>query len=564
MDIENLSPAGKMNMQYISEGKKVYEHLKEMSKDPIKYNNETLMNILEINKNTEFGKKFDFENISSIKEFQEKLPISHYDDYVGYILRMIKNNESNLICSSDINHYCMSSGTMGNPKKIPFSVLSQKLNQDYINNYMAALIGEKIGLDWVDGRTFNLIEIFLKTLPNGSTYGAASGKFIADFKEYLNFLFTSPLEAIFPENNIPTKYMHVRFALMDKNISRISSTFSSLILETLRYIESNWELLVNDIENGTIDESIELPPEIKESLLEKIEPMPERAEELRAEFNKGFNTPFIPRIWPNLKLITTIGTASFSNFTEKIQKYYAGDDVYFYLLGYNASEGLFSVPIDLNSPKSSFVADSVFYEFLPLGKDECSSNFLTLDQLEVGQDYEVFITNFSGFYRYAMRDAIRIVDKYNEMPLMEFLYRIDQNVNLVGEKTTEDMLREAIFKTANDLNFNLIDFSVFADVDSSPLKYIYLIEAEDIPEDLSLNEIQVYIEKSLEEANPRYYDKIIHDNIAPLKLELLQAETYPLFRELMVMKGISSAQLKPPRVIVNEIQRKFFFALIER
>jgi hypothetical protein len=31
----------------------------------------------------------------------------------------------------------------------------------------------------------------------------------------------------------------------------------------------------------------------------------------------------------------------------------------------------------------------------------------------------------------------------------------------------------------------------------------------------------------------------------------------------MIMKGTSSAQLKPPRVIVNEVQRKFFFALIE-
>lgn len=31
----------------------------------------------------------------------------------------------------------------------------------------------------------------------------------------------------------------------------------------------------------------------------------------------------------------------------------------------------------------------------------------------------------------------------------------------------------------------------------------------------------------------------------------------------MAMKGVSVVQLKPPRIIVNEVQRKFFYALRE-
>ena len=43
----------------------------------------------------------------------------------------------------------------------------------------------------------------------------------------------------------------------------------------------------------------------------------------------------------------------------------------------------------------------------------------------------------------------------------------------------------------------------------------------------------------------------------------LQPETSLLYRDMMVFKGASMNQLKPVRVIMNERQRKFFFALIQ-
>ncbi len=41
----------------------------------------------------------------------------------------------------------------------------------------------------------------------------------------------------------------------------------------------------------------------------------------------------------------------------------------------------------------------------------------------------------------------------------------------------------------------------------------------------------------------------------------LQPETSLLYRDMMVYRGSSLNQLKPVRVIMNERQRKFFFAL---
>ena len=48
-----------------------------------------------------------------------------------------------------------------------------------------------------------------------------------------------------------------------------------------------------------------------------------------------------------------------------------------------------------------------------------------------------------------------------------------------------------------------------------------------------------------------------------IELKFLQPETYLLYRDLMISKGTSSAQLKPPRVIVNDFHKRFFLALLD-
>ena len=79
---------------------------------------------------------------------------------------------------------------------------------------------------------------------------------------------------------------------------------------------------------------------------------------------------------------------------------------------------------------------SVYFEFVPVENPDYDHT-LGLEDLEEGKDYEVIITSRSGFYRYKMRDAIHVTGHRGTCPTMEFLYRLDQTVNMKGEKTTE-------------------------------------------------------------------------------------------------------------------------------
>ena len=94
-------------------------------------------------------------------------------------------------------------------------------------------------------------------------------------------------------------------------------------------------------------------------------------------------------------------------------------------------------------------------------EEEDMSKCLTLDQLEVGGKYEIIITSICGFCRYRMKDAIELTGFYHKNPTIRFLYRVDQTVNITGEKTTETALRYAVSNASKELGIDMIDYCMY-------------------------------------------------------------------------------------------------------
>ena len=560
MDPSKLTLSGQMNMKGYAEGGPVYDSMVEMTKDPMRYNTELLMRMLDDNKDTEYGRKYGFADIKSVAEFQERVPLTTFDDYAGYVYRMTEGGESGLISAYNIAHYAKTSGTMGNPKRIPVSDRAMGVMNRYNMQLRTKVICDAIGFDWSNPPYLNLIESQLTTLKNGATYGAISAKVIGQMGDYLPMLMTSPLEALVPDPKTNTRYLHARFALMNPEITSMGFSFSSILLELMQYIESEWEMLVDDIEKGTIDESVKMPADVRASVLGKIQPMPERAAQLREIFSQGFDEPIMPKIWPNLTIFSGVATGGFATYYNKLRQRYAGDGVRLFYVGLNASEGILSVPMDVDCPDSVLIPDSVFYEFIPIDSED-PGDIVTIDGVEVGKTYEIVITNQSGFYRYRIRDAVKVTGMYNNTPMIQFQYRIDQTISVLGEKTTELVLRGVAERVEKELGYDMEDFSVFGDVDSVPMRYVMLMEAT-LPEGLNPDTVAAELDKGVCEGNPSYGDKVAKGMLDHLRLLFLQPETYLLYRDVMISKGASSAQLKPPR-IVNEIQRRFFMALLD-
>ena len=115
----------------VMKGSRALRRMDKNSLDAMGSNERLLMQILRENSDTEYGKKYGFADIHSIREYQEKVPFSTYDNYAPYIERMVRNGEKNLITAYPVIQYAMTSGSIGVQKQIPLTAKSMAVYQDY-------------------------------------------------------------------------------------------------------------------------------------------------------------------------------------------------------------------------------------------------------------------------------------------------------------------------------------------------------------------------------------------------------------------------------------------------
>ena len=549
----------------VLKGSSALRRIDRNSLDAMGSNERLLMRLLRDNKDTEYGKKYGFADIRSIREYQEKVPYTTYDDYYPYIRRMTKGGEKNLITAYPVLQYAETSGSIGVQKQIPLTDRAMEVYQAYSGIRMFALANRcyrrQLKRRLPTGRGLNAMEVESAVMEDGTPKGSVSGQAIRKFRKVMPFFLTSPLPIIFPTGGLNMQYMRIRFALEDRDMTYMVSSFMTNLSDMLGFMKNNWEMLVDDIEHGTVN------PDMyeDESKLDPIRPFlkkrPARAAELRKVFEEGFDSPIVPRLWPNLSYISAIGTGGFSVYADKV-KQYIGDIPVDYSV-YAASEGIFAAASAMDDPKYDLLTDSCFFEFLPTDGTADEAHPLTIDKLETGKEYEIIITNLSGFYRYRIRDVVRVLGFHNTTPQITFAYRISQMVNLAAEKTTEEHLSHAVAEFAKEIGCAIDDYCLYIDYDVDPARYVLLAEPEHSLPVENLPEYARIFEEKLCKANVEYYTCRYDRSIGHPVVLLQQPQTHALWREYKIYKGSSPNQVKPVRILDSPQKEKFFFGMLE-
>ena len=134
---------------------------------------------------------------------------------------------------------------------------------------------------------------------------------------------------------------------------------------------------------------------------------------------------------------------------------------------------------------------------------------------------------------------------------------------IAGEKTNEEALRWAVDNFSGHTGLEISDYSIYADPDVTPGRYTVLMEPARIVEADEIPRFRTLLEQLLMQANPIYGDLVRKGSMGELELVFVQQQTYRLYRDLMVMKGVSPNQLKPVRIIDTPFKKNFFFGFIE-
>ena len=549
--------------KYISGGLQALERMEQASLNAGKISYETLMRIIRENEDTEYGKKYGFRSISSYADFARQVPLSEYSDYEPYIERMLCFGEKNLLTSRDVVYYAHTSGSSGTSKMIPRTqeeldiLFSTVFERAFALCEKSCLEKEGSGLPACKG--INLMESRVGFTPAGVAHGAISE--MLNIREDTPFYNALPEEIIFPASEFDRRYVKMLFALREKHLSFLMSTFSPTLYDMITYLCDNWQSLCADLESGRTNPGIAMDKALRQRLDAHLSPDPERAEEIREIMTSHRKEAFIPLLWPDLKLIAAVGTSTFAPYIEKLRQHLDPDIAVDYL-GYVSSESTIAAQLHEDEPSYLLLPFSGFYEFIPVDS-EASETPLPMDQLEAGKEYELVLTNLSGFYRYRINDVIRVTGFHNNCPMIVFAYRKNQLVNMYGEKMADSVVQSAVQALSEESGTRILEYSVYPDAGVDPGRYIVLLESDEeiMPERWPL--YSDILNRQLCEAHDSYRKKILQKTMRPLEVRFVQPQTYALYRDLKVMEGASPNQIKPVHVITDGKLKRFFFGLLQ-
>ena len=545
----------------VLKGKMSMRRLERFSKEPMEQNRALLMKIIETNRNTEFGKAHNFDKIKSIEDFKNNVPIANYEDYAPMLERM-KNGEKNLLTASEILGYSRTSGSSGVPKYIPATKESLKAYVNYTWTRALALGAEELerqGKKYKPGRGVFLSPATNDRLPNGMLCSNIAEIGAQQYGTFYPYILALPTKDLFDMHDGDYTYNIYRFALADENVTFIFSVFFSINVSQFAYLKENWRTIVDDIEKGTIDEKIDMKPELRQKLSALVSPMPERAAYLRRQFEQGFDETFFKRIWPNLTVICSVGNASFKPAADYMRSFAKGVPFDFSI--YGASEGLVAACTELENTDMQLLVDSCFYEFIPADEaNDPNPRTLTLDRVKPGEKYEILITTQAGLYRYHLKDVIEVKSLRGKCPMISFVYRKGQLFNVAGEKFSEEDARCTIEKLEEAHNISVDHWLFYQDTGVMPNRYSLVVESDaDIDWEACIDEIEGYMGFY----NKRYSSQRDKAFIGRMIIQHQKPGTHDAWAAHCVEKGASAAQVKPVHSLDNDEKRDFFLQRIE-
>lgn len=470
--------------------KKHVQKAEEFKKNAEKNQEELLLSLLNTAKKTLFGRTYDFENIKSVKDFQEKVPVADYEDLKPYIEK-VKRGQKDILWIETPEYFAKTSGTTSGSKYIPISKEGMPFQVKGAQSALFHYIAKKNNADFVGGKM-----IFLQGSPElEEVFGVKTGRLSGIVAHHIpNYL---------QKNRLPS--------------------WETNMME-------DWEAKVGKIVEETEKENMTLISGIPPWLIMYFEKLIEK------------NGKKIKQIFPNLQLIVT-GGVNYEPYREKMEELLGGKvDI---VQTFPASEGFFAFQDDYTKEGLLLLTNhGIFYEFIPLEQyGKPNAQRLTLKDIELNKDYALILTTNSGLWAYSIGDVVRFIDKNPHRILVSG--RTKHFTSAFGEHVIAFEVEEAIKATVEKFPAQITEFHLAPEVNPEEgLPYHeWFIEFEKEPENLDVfkNELDDQLRK-----RNTYYDDLISGNILQkLHISKLQKNA---FQEYAKSEGKLGGQNKIPRL----------------
>ena len=463
---------------------------------------ELLNRLLAANRDTAFGRCHGFSSMATTKDFQEGVPVGDYETYRPWIDQVIQG-EHRVLTADQPYMFTLTSGTGGQPKLIPVN-RSTKTNSSRLSAlWLYRALADHPQL--LEGKALAVVSPAVEGhTATGIPFGSASGHIYQHASWYLRRRYAVPYD-VFAIKDFEAKYYTIMRIAIEQNVSFIATPNPSTILRLVTTADHNREQIIRDIYDGTLSAKFDIETVIRQQLKSTLNPNVKRARELEAMLTS--NELFAPwYYWPNLKLVGCWKGGSVGTTISRIEPWFR-PGMPFRDIGYLSSEAQVTLPVQDAGSAGILALDSNFYEFIPEADiDSSNPTALTVGQLQAGESYYILITSPTGLYRYDINDVVKVSGYYQKTPILEFVRKGRDMVNLEGEKLHVGQLIQAVESAQRSTGVKVEYFRGVGNVGAS--RYDLKLElAEGSLNDELVKQLGREIDSRLAELNIEYDQK---------------------------------------------------------
>lgn len=499
-----------------------------------------LLHTLRRNSETAFGRLHGFAQVRTEADYRARVPVCDYEALRPFVNRIMAG-EAVVLTKERPVMLTMTSGTTGEQKFIPVTRASMLAESSLMRQWLYRALSSHPA--YMDGRSVAIVSRAIEgRTPSGLPYGSASGVTYKNVPRLIRSAQAIPYAVAEIADYDQRYFLIARFALAAA-VSFIITPNPTTLLRLAAVMSERTEELLRAIHDGTLGTLAHTQPDVIRQLSTGLRPMHARARELaRVVAVRGGLRP--ADCWPGLKLIACWIGGSVGTQARKLSAAYGA--VPLRDLGYIASEGRFTIPVDDDTPAGVLALGSNYYEFIP--EDEAGSArgpVLSAHQLEAGARYSILLTTPGGLYRYRIQDIVEVTGFYNRAPLVQFVRKEGEMTNITGEKLHVNQLILAVDEIRRHTALDVEQFRAAPDYAACCYRIYLELKGHAAPDALK-REVLPLLDRALASFNVEYAEKRASKRLNAPRLHLMRSGWAVEISRRRILEGKRDTQFKWP------------------
>lgn len=432
-----------------------------------------LRQFLQATAGSEFARTFGLDRVRTYADYVSAAPIQSYEQIRPYVQRLQEGHTTSVFTpKTRILMFALTSGTTAEPKYIPVT--------DWVLNSSRTgwnIWGVKAILDHPGTIVRPIVQVTSPMdnhrTPTGIPCGAITGLLANNQKRLVRRYYTSPPSIAHIADSKAKYYTIMRLAI-PRDVAWMVTANPSTLLLLARTADEHRDMMIRDIRDGTLSDSMDVPTDVRASLRSRLKRDPDCARRLERLVRQ--HDGLYPKHYWNLGFRAHWLGGSMGLYESQFPDWYG--DTPARDIGLIASEGRMSIPVDDGTSSGVLAIRTQFYEFIPESEyGTPQPKTLRSHEVETGGAYFIVLTNGSGLYRYDMGDRVRVTGWRGESPMIEFLSRDSHSSSMAGEKLTEDQIVLAM-KQATTGKCTITSFVLAPRFEGTPHYRLYVDAAD--------------------------------------------------------------------------------------